>query len=147
MYLYGAILITIQKLKGTQGNNYSNANADFWIQYKYRKFLALFKFRKLYAIYYNTNTKYAQDPEVPEAVKQFESLVSDGAGEGKYTKVWFLKILILFLIQILIFWIRIFSKKYIFRGWRYSCPSFCAGTRGGRCHGKGFEKVIGIFST
>ena len=29
----------------------------------------------------NTNKKCAQDPEVPEAVKQFESLVSDGAGE------------------------------------------------------------------
>ena len=24
-----------------------------------------------------------------------------------------------------------------FRRWRYSCPSFCTGTRGGRCHGKG----------
>ena len=29
----------------------------------------------------NINKKCAQDPEVPEAVKQFESLVSDGAGE------------------------------------------------------------------
>ena len=28
---------------------------------------------------------FLQDPEVPEAVKQFEALVADGAGERKYS--------------------------------------------------------------
>ena len=33
------------------------------------------------SIWRQYNTRCAQDPEVPEAVKQFEALVSDGAGE------------------------------------------------------------------
>ena len=41
---------------------------------------------------YNTNRRFSQDPEIPEAVKQFESLVSDGAGERNTHNIFKFKI-------------------------------------------------------
>ena len=72
---------------------------------------------------------FLQDPEVPEAVKQFEALVADGAGER----------------NTLLKSLQFLRPKRLQTNWRWGrggSPSFCTRTRGGGCHGKGSTRFF-----